>query len=93
MTDDRPMRDFEEDGALRASIGDTNLTVHSAGREPASYPLDAIVEVRRMDLPGGLAAVALWMDDRPASPGLTFRDPTVADEFFSAILDVVEERG
>lgn len=93
MTMEHQQRFFEEDGVPRASVDDSYLTVYSVGREPALYPLDAIAQVRRMDLPGGRTAVALLLDDRPTSPGLTFRDSAVADEFFSALLDVVEERG
>lgn len=92
MTDESAPRYFEEDGVLRASVDDHLLTVYSAGRAPALYPLAAIVQARRTRLPGGPTAVALLLDDRPTSPGLTFRDPSVAEEFFGAILDVLEDR-
>lgn len=44
-----------------------------------------------MNLPGGQAVVAIFLIDRPTSPGLTFRDPSVANEFFTVLLDVIEK--
>lgn len=89
-TDEAGSRDFHEGGVLRARITPTHLVVFSTHLPPAQYPLQKISAVVPINLPGGQTAVAMEVDDLPASPGLTFNDPNVASSFTRELFDAIE---